>query len=316
MTTHNTCLLDLYTDYLLASFGAATATGLARLLPEISHDQVTRFLSQRELTDKDLGKIVKPHVRRVQSKEAVLILDDSVEEIPYTDQSELICWHFDHTKNRTRKGINLLSALYLSQDTSLPVAFALIKKTERVTDKKTGKDKWQSPKTKNEFARDRIASVVHKQIPFRYVLADVWFPSAENMVFIKNKASKDFILPLKSDRRVAVSEEAKKHGQWAPLSSLRLGTDAPLRLHLQSVPFCGAGVPSGLHKRRRRRKHLASGLAEGAHPLGMAAHLRLVDPRRAPGPRHGPAGGGRNGAPVVVLSVLSNVSKPAHDRCR
>jgi hypothetical protein len=33
MTAHNTRLLDLYTDYLLVSFGAATATGLARLLP-------------------------------------------------------------------------------------------------------------------------------------------------------------------------------------------------------------------------------------------------------------------------------------------
>jgi hypothetical protein len=150
---------------------------MARLLPHISHDQVTRFLSQQELTDKDPWKIVKPHVRRIQSQEALLILDDSVEEKPYTDENELICWHFDHTKNRTIKGINLLSALYLSQDTSLPVAFELIKKTELVTDKKTGKDKWQSKRTKNELARDMIGTVVHKQISFRYVLADVWFSS-------------------------------------------------------------------------------------------------------------------------------------------
>ena len=115
MTPHNTRLLDLYTDYLLVSFGATTATGMARLLPEISHDQVTRFLSQQELTDKDLWKIVKPHVRRVQSEEAVLIIDDTVEEKPYTDESELITWHYDHSTNRTVKGINLLSALYLSQ---------------------------------------------------------------------------------------------------------------------------------------------------------------------------------------------------------
>ncbi|CAA9271918.1 MAG: hypothetical protein AVDCRST_MAG93-2674 [uncultured Chloroflexia bacterium] len=237
MTTHNTRLLDLYTDYLLVSFGQASATGLARLLPEISHDQVTRFLSQQELSDKDLGKIVKPHVRRVQSQDAVLIIDDTVEEKPYTDESELICWHFDHTQNRTVKGINLLSALYYSQDTSLPVAFELIKKTELVTDKKTGKDKWLSPKTKNEYARDMIAAVVHKQIPFGYVLADVWFSSTENMVFIKNKANKDFLLPLKGNRHVALSEQEKKRGQWASLSSLGFDTDAPLTLYLESVPF-------------------------------------------------------------------------------
>ena len=170
MTKHNTHLLDLYTDYLLVSFGQASATGMARLLPHISHDQVTRFLSQRELTDKDLWKIVKPQVRRVQSQDAVLISDDSVEEKPYTDESELVTWHFDHTKNRAVKGINLLSALYYSQDTSLPIAFELIKKTELVTDKKTGKDKWQCKRTKNDYAREMIAAAVHKQIPFPYVL--------------------------------------------------------------------------------------------------------------------------------------------------
>ena len=100
MTAHNTRLLDLYTDYLLASFGQASATGMARLLPDISHDQITRFLSQQALTDKDLWKIVKPQVRQVQSPDAVLILDDTVEEKPYTDESELISWHFDPVQNR------------------------------------------------------------------------------------------------------------------------------------------------------------------------------------------------------------------------
>lgn len=78
MDTRNASLLDLYSDYLLVSFGPATATGLAALLPDLSHDQVTRFLSQKQLTEKDLWRIVKPHVRQIQSEEAVLILNDSV----------------------------------------------------------------------------------------------------------------------------------------------------------------------------------------------------------------------------------------------
>ena len=75
-----------------------------------------------------------------------------------------------------------------------------------------------------------IASVTRKQIPFGYVLADSWFSSAENMVFIKHKAKKDFILPLKSNRKVALSEAHKKQGQWTSLSSLSLDTDAVLTL--------------------------------------------------------------------------------------
>jgi hypothetical protein len=237
MDTRTARLLDLYTDYLLASFGQATATGLAALLPDLSHDQITRFLSRQELTDKDLWKIVKPHLRRLQSEDAVLILDDTVEEKPYTDESELIAWHFDHTKNRAVKGVNLLSALYRSGDVSLPVAFHLIHKTERVTDPKTGKERWQSPKTKNQIAREMIASVLQKQIPLRYVLADTWFSSVDNLIFIKQKARKDFVIPLKSNRNVFVSEPCAKAGKPTKLSSLDFGTNAVVTLYLEGVPF-------------------------------------------------------------------------------
>ncbi|BCM93738.1 hypothetical protein IAD21_05629 [Abditibacteriota bacterium] len=53
MTDKNKPLLDLYTDYLLSSFGTTTATGLSRLVPEVSHDQITPFLAQEVLTNKD-----------------------------------------------------------------------------------------------------------------------------------------------------------------------------------------------------------------------------------------------------------------------
>ena len=237
MTKHNRWLLDLYTDYLLVSFGPTTATGMARLLPEISHDQVTRFLAQAELTDKDLWHLIKPQVRRVQSPDAVLIIDDTVQEKPYTDESELITWHYDHSINRTVKGINLLTALYYSQGTALPLAFELIKKTLLVADPKTGKDKWQCPTSKNEYAQHMMMSVTRKQIPFRYVLADSWFSSVENMRFIKSKLRKDFIIPLKTNRKVALSRAHKQRGQWTTLLALGLETPAPQTLYLEGLPF-------------------------------------------------------------------------------
>jgi hypothetical protein len=41
--------LDLSTDYLISTAGYATATGLSAMLDgEVSHDQITRFLSARE----------------------------------------------------------------------------------------------------------------------------------------------------------------------------------------------------------------------------------------------------------------------------
>jgi hypothetical protein len=47
--------LELYTDYLISTFGAATATGLSAMVEgDVSHDRVTRFLSAREYTSRDL----------------------------------------------------------------------------------------------------------------------------------------------------------------------------------------------------------------------------------------------------------------------
>ncbi len=237
MTENTRRLLDLYTDYLLVSFGQATATGLSALLPDVvSHDKITRFLSGNEFTTKDLWKVVKPHVRRVQSEDAVLIFDDSIEEKPYTDENEIIIWHFDHCQNRMVKGVNLLTALYHSQDVSLPVDFDLIQKTELTTDPKTGKEKWQSEQTKNEKMRQMIDNFVRKQTPFRYILADAWFGSAENMKFIKEKKGKDFVFPLKSNRRVALTEQDKQANRFLSVSELPQ-TNTCQRIYLEQLGF-------------------------------------------------------------------------------
>jgi len=100
-------MLDLYSDYLLASFSQTSATGLSNLMNgEISHNQVTRFLSQEQKTSKDLWLIAKPFVKKIQSADGVLIIDDSIQEKPYTDENEIVCWHYDHSKERNIKGIN------------------------------------------------------------------------------------------------------------------------------------------------------------------------------------------------------------------
>jgi len=99
--------IELYTDYLIASFGKTTATGLSEVLGgAISHDKITRFLGKEDYTSKELWKIVKKDVRAIEKKDGVLIFDDTVQEKKYSKESELICWHWDHTFNRNmRKGL-------------------------------------------------------------------------------------------------------------------------------------------------------------------------------------------------------------------
>ena len=124
--------LDLYTDYLLSTFGAATATGLSAMVEgDVSHDRITRFLSERDYTSKDLWQQAKSTARMVESADGVLIFDDTIQEKAWTDESELMCRHYDHCSGRHVRGINLLNALYHCKGASIPVAFELVKKPLR-----------------------------------------------------------------------------------------------------------------------------------------------------------------------------------------
>jgi hypothetical protein len=179
-------ILDLYSDYLLSSFGYTTATGISRLLEgSVSHDRITRFLSAKAFTPADLWLLVKPLVHKIQSKEGVLIFDDSIEEKPYTDENDIICWHWDHSKNRSVKGINFMTGLYYNNNVSLPVTFQLISKTEPVIDKKTGKPKRKSKMTKNEYYRAMVKSCVQNQFEFTYILNDSWYSSRRIWFLLK-----------------------------------------------------------------------------------------------------------------------------------
>jgi len=47
-------LLEVYSDYLIISSSQTTVTGLSKVLGgQTSHDKITRFLSQEDLSPKD-----------------------------------------------------------------------------------------------------------------------------------------------------------------------------------------------------------------------------------------------------------------------
>lgn len=235
----NTDLLELYSDYLLSAFSHTTATGLSKMTGgEVSHDKITRFLSEKELDSRALWRSVKPLVRNLEGDEGVLIIDDTIEEKPYTDESELVCWHYDHSKGRNLKGINLLSTLYQVGDTSIPVAFELVKKTEWVFNNKK-KERWQrkSPQTKNELYRRMLKACAKNRMKFRYVLNDVWYASSENMIHVKEDLKKEFIMPIKTNRKVALSSEHKKRGEYEQVASLELEPGTVREVYVEQVEF-------------------------------------------------------------------------------
>lgn len=229
---------DLYIDYLISSFGPVTATALSAVLDdEISHDKITRMLSQPAQTSKDLWLRVKPLVREIESEEGVLIIDDSITEKPSTDESSLICWHYDHSKDRMIKGVNFISAVYHNKDVSLPVGVHLVMKPDYQTDPKTGKRKRKALFTKNHYCRSLLAQAVQNNLRFRYVLMDIWFASAENIMFIRHALDKHCIVPLKANRKVALSLEDKKQGKYVRVDTLPMEENQVRKIWLEGVDF-------------------------------------------------------------------------------
>ena len=233
--------LDLYTDYLLTTVSQASATGLSKLVDgAISHDESSRLLSKNSYTSKDLWKSTKGLVRKHETVEGYLIFDDSLIHKPHTDESALIYWHYDHSTGKSVKGINLLTAFYHSRapDQSLalsvPVSYELVLKTIRFCDVKTQKEKCKSPVTKNELLREMVAQNIHNQLKFKYVLADSWYGSSDNMRFIYRK-KKYFIFDRKSNRKAALSETDRNKGQWTRIDALDIPDNTPVKVWLKDL---------------------------------------------------------------------------------
>jgi hypothetical protein len=138
-------MLDIYTDYLICQNKYATATGLSDLVDgEFSHDKVTRFLRLGNFDSKTLWQHVKPAVRQHETQNGVLILDDSIEDKPYTDEGDVV------------KGINFLSCMVRYDDFSLPIGYEIIKKDIQYCDIKTRRVRRKASVNKNQLFRQLI----------------------------------------------------------------------------------------------------------------------------------------------------------------
>ena len=189
-------LLDLYTDFLMTSPNVASALVMSKMLQDAySHDSITRMLAQDELDQSAFWKLIKPTIRQVESLEGIISIDDTIEHKPYSEENELISWHFDHTQGKSVKGINIVTFNYSSQYDDLtmkiPVSFELVRKDKLVekTEKKDGKFVTrmvrQASIGKLELVKRRLQVLVFQnQIKFKYATFDTWYSDADLISYI------------------------------------------------------------------------------------------------------------------------------------
>jgi len=217
-------LKELYMDYLISSTQLTTCTGISKVLDgEISHDRFTRMLATSTFDSRNLwlqNKIMATELARADEIK-VLSIDDSIMAKPHTDENEINCWHFDHCSGKSIKGVGFLSALFNAQGMNVPVMMELIRKDLVVVDGKTGREKRKASIGKNELFR-RMTGQCSQHLYIDYVLADSWFCSNENMKHLF-KRKLHFVMAIKSNRLVALSEEDRKKGNWINIKLLDPG---------------------------------------------------------------------------------------------
>lgn len=239
-------ILDLYTDYLMASFNLATATGMSATLDgAISHDQISRFLGQGLLDQKQYWQCIKRIIRKIETDVGIIKIDDTILDKPHSKENDIICWHWDHSKkgrDKNVKGVNIVNFLYeneLNSTTiSVPLAFEIIKKTEQYFDKTAKKVKRRSPVSKHQLVQQRLRILQNlNRVKFKYLSWDTWFSSADNFKFVHKKLKKYFVAALKSNRKVALSWEQKLEGKFTKVSELDLQPEQAIRVWLKGLDF-------------------------------------------------------------------------------
>ena len=126
------------------------------------------------------------------------------------------------------------------------MAYELITKPIVYRDEKTSRLKRKSTCSKNEHPRlhlrgqalRRMLTICQRnQVAYRYVLADSWFSAKENLHFIRSDLGKHFVIALKSNRTVALSDDAKRQGTFSRLDALNLPERQAVRGYLRGLDF-------------------------------------------------------------------------------
>ncbi|MBU1820441.1 MAG: transposase, partial [Bacteroidetes bacterium] len=239
--------LDLYTDYLLSSFGQTTATGLSRLTGgAVGHDAVTDLLNRLEGNNRTLWQHVKPLVRQIQEPDGVLVTDDSIAHKPHSDENGLVTTHYDHTSGQYVRGINFVSLLYQTGKGQVPLSFEPVVKTQR-SELKDRKTVWRSDRTKHQMFQDMVRRAHQNAVPFRYVLADSWYTNSENINLVLD-LKHHYLGAVKSNLEVALSRHDRANGRFVKISSLKLQPGTVLTVHIRSVKapvaVCGDVLPN------------------------------------------------------------------------
>jgi hypothetical protein len=212
-----------YIEYLLSTPTNYTCTHLAAHLPDVSHDQVNRFLRTTALPLNQLRELVEPLL--TDSPEAFLLVDDSVQDKRYSHFIDLTKRQYSGNVHGMVRGIGLVNLVHSSGVAGdfLPLDYRIYAPDE-------------DQKTKNDHFMDLFDAVVAEgKVLARTLLFDSWYAGSTNLKRI-HRAGWTFFTTLKSNRLVSVTKETGYQG-LATLAPPPQGWSQGLAVRVKEVPF-------------------------------------------------------------------------------
>jgi DDE superfamily endonuclease len=211
-----------YVEYLVSTPRNCTCTYLAEHLEDVSHDVVNDFLHDTRFMPRELWKLVKDRIE--DSKDACLIVDDSVHDKRYSRFIDLVRTQYSGNEHRVVKGIGVVSLVHSGgQKDFYPIDYRVYAPDV-------------DGKTKNHHFQEMFVHALdQKQLRARTILFDSWYASAENLKLI-HRRKRIFFTTLKSNRLVSLSkEEGYVHLDAVEWTPERLTSGVLVKL--KEVPF-------------------------------------------------------------------------------
>jgi Transposase DDE domain len=214
-----------YVEYLVSTPKNCTCPYLAEHLEDVSHDVVNDFLRQKRFMPGEVWKLVKERIE--DSKDAFLIVDDSVHDKRYSRFIELVRAQYSGNAHGVVRGIGVVSLVHSAgKDADFyPIDYRVYAPEV-------------DGKTKNDHFREMFVNAVdqkHRQA--RTILFDGWYASAENLKLI-HRRKWTFFTTLKSNRLVSLSKaQGYLHLEELEWTPDRLAHGVIVKL--KEVPFKG-----------------------------------------------------------------------------
>jgi len=212
-----------YVEYLISTPINYTCTNLAEHLEGVSHDAVSNYLKRERLTARHLWELVENLID--DREEAVLILDDSVQDKRYSRSIEMVKLQYSGAVGGLVKGICVVNLVHTNGEDReyYPIDYRIYAKEA-------------DGKTKNDHFIEMLTNAVgDKRIRAKCVLFDSWYASWQNLKRV-HRLGLTLYTTLKCNRLVSLSKETGYEHldeiDWTP-ERLKHG----VIVKLKKVPF-------------------------------------------------------------------------------